>query len=510
VANETAIDYEALTTKIPDRLQRRFWDFSERSDRIVNWALVPLIVFAFLVDSLYGLGVAAFWAALMFQFDDGRVYHLFGQWVRGLTMRTRVWEARPARKTRWALPRASPVRFAINAIGTTALLHDERQRTDTIIVDTKGSGITSLGISAMYRTLDSLADVIKKVASLKNYSVGISFVYRERPTDAEEMDQNYLRGMHQVSTWAYKHPVEAKALLVETQDLPDSDRNLIDSGLHAREVRDSVMEPSSKATMAMVLTIQREGHLMALSKGKRDSLAEDDFDRLQVTEIGKLVVNGLRGIGVSEPHVLDIAGIHAFLFGATNTDPKLSAEYYKWLASADEKDIRKSRAHQPQQYIDVFKHYCVIDGIFHTTLRLTGNPSPETDDFFHQLHGVEARWPSVALVGKTVKSDREVWWLNRFINIRNEILYGRLGMSHEGPKTRDRSVELVDRQEEIYRAHFKQDYIILVAVSATSKRELDREAEHVIQKMNYMGGSGRRIRGKVRQLPYLWAATIGK
>ncbi|HVS58591.1 MAG TPA: hypothetical protein VHD60_02505 [Candidatus Saccharimonadales bacterium] len=502
----TSQEYDGLRTDSPKNLQRNFLGFTT-TDIPVGIVLAVLVVF---IAGLYGrmaglVALIAAWACMYRFSDNGRLYYVVAQRVHDLwisNVRTHLlWEAptgAPGRRTLRLRSYLIPLRLSTVEGLDVAAIHHVGQHTDAVVVAGEGSSVASDALWAQFETHENLAHVIKRVVGIgleSSYSVGVSFVWRRRPHDLAGMGKMFLENLHPAVVGAPQNQVLA------TEHGPEELR-ITNLSRVADELFDITAQHGGDVTMASVWTIKRDTHLTAAAK--RGSLPKSQLHRLLVAKVAQTAVDGLASCGIVDPYAMDLEDLQHFMRSAW--DGKNLVDYH--LQTQEGEITTANEAQWPTERIEAFRDHCLIDGTYHTVLRISNCPSEQLPHFFRELFAINAKWLTVTLVGETVSSRNEEVLLNRIIPIK-EAFDEQRGIVHKSSRVLAREEARLERERRLFESRFGQAYNLLIAVSNTDLQTLEDDADEARRKCLTMGLSAKRITGENRQLPALWSATTG-
>lgn len=536
----------------PKRPSQRFASMTPADWRVAFLILVALIACDQLVGSaLANLGVLIVGLIFMWKFSPyGRFYYVIGQafhnvWIRSWQHGIR-WQANPPKGkllrrlftrigTRWS---SDIIPLEVNELGEIGLVHNFRQKTDSVIVGGTGSTMSGLSLDEQRRILDLHDTWIKRVAGRPDVGVSISFVYRVDPHD----------------------PWQDIIMQVET-GLPNvvlppelAPKSLADERTHRRweKLRENLLEVNqlgldvgSDVVMVAVITIKRYGHLQKLTaeqrrrerqlekrmkrdwqkekrrakREKREPIVHDDvikqraemaklrLSELPIADLADECAKGLTETGVSGVHVYSASEAERFLRGSW--DVADMDNYYERRLQGE----LSAESHWPTQRIVVRKRCVVFDNTAHTNILVKELPSPLLPHFMAQLHQLGIEYPAITLVGETTGSNFEYIWMAR--------LRGITGGAQEatgaeaGVKTEMLQEEWLARQRQLANTKYLHLYNILLdvrlPVSGTSDEELEALDEQVTSVIKDLSSMMRieavRVTGECRQEPFVWSTT---
>jgi hypothetical protein len=262
--------------------------------------------------------------------------------------------------------------------------------------------------------------------------------------------------------------------------------------------------------------VQREGF--------EKSLADNQAHRLPIVQLASILPAELEAAGVIDPRALSPREMHAYFRGAW--DVATIDDYYELRSainqaaeldgesSEEEVENAKNQAvltsdtHLPQKRITAGKDYLLVDGTYTTVLWLLDSQSYLYPHQLRQLYYLGIPWYSVAVVGNTSSTKGEYAFLDRWIQVSQD-LEDKAGMVHRGPKKLDQQASRVERQRKVYESRFSMDYNIFVAVHHVSRQGLEEAVDAAMQKISLMNFTAERVEGTIWQLPFVLCATTG-
>lgn len=499
-------DPRLLITEHPATLKSDFLNFSRADKRFCGGAFFVLIIVQTLAGGWTWLLVLTAWIACLLQINNGRLYYVFGQecigWWRvyvrkGVTMEKKP-EAASAegahKKQRPPLIRGPSrvIPFDVHSVGEDiALLHYELA--DAIVIRADGSGIPGMTLREQHDTqAHLLADALTRTAAQFAVPCGISWVFCRRPLD-----------MAQVYAYQGTNLNPQVAIPPDNPVTPAEKRAAARHKVMVQELPHVMNLTCSQADMLMVVTVRRD---QVLQKAyQKQSLAQSAVGRLAVVRAARVAVEGLAAAGVKNPRPLDRDEIHRLV--RRSWDVANLGDYYSWRANTDE-EIGFSPLLTPQESVLEFDDHCVFDGTFHSVVRITGVPARVYPHTLRELLYRLPRWTSFALVGETISTTREQKFRNRAEPTRRNFRMA-IGKTYQTPKEEDEDEARHRRHREVTETPFKQNFVLLNAVSATSKDELDGSVDDVLSAIRTLGMSGEHVKGAGRQRQALLAATLG-
>jgi hypothetical protein len=515
---------EAVHTPVPHKRRQNIGRRSRADKRLIALMVASL----FPINQRYGniLVVIAvvLYLGLLFRLDDGPVYRVAGQkfhdfWIR-VVLRHKIWEPAERRgffdkilRPGWA------IRLFLNAVGEDdeiGLIHNERDNSVAIVVAGSGSEIPAANLVGQHSLQGSLASVERKAAAIPDVRIGCSYVFRRRPANLTVLSGFYEEAAH-------PDILIPEALGKPEEEWTDEDHEAMALRSIMLATIPTEQQTSGHVDQVSTWTVERDPSLAAAARGKR--LRRRDVNRLPFARIADVVENGLASATVSNVTTLNSDYLHHFMQRAWSLEP---GDYDNWRADRDAAELedpeeveewREARAAKgkpdftgnpwPLQGIYVYNDHCVVDGAFHAVLQLTENPEIEVlPNYYRQLHTAPVPYFSVAKVGEAVRYTRESAFLNWLIPF-TDALEDTLHRVYKSPKAEARGKALQQRNEDLFRSQYTEDYNVLIAVSATDLETLEDYIEAMEDHIKQMGLASRRIKGESRQLPALWTATTG-
>lgn len=495
-----------LHVTTPPALSRRWWAFSFIDQCFV--AVMGMITFTVLV--VYGspefLVPLVLTLGALERADEGRLYYVALQGIK--TLWIRFWRkgvlwsspesensdmASHRRTNRRTLSRSDegPIPLAVHAIGDIGLVHNRRKKMDSIILVGDGSDISTLDLTGQANRHSQMVRILKRVATIPGITLGVSYVFRRRPSDPISNLEWGVQNLHP-SVLLPEGLTKAKEESLTIQEQRDMRLNL-----NVMERMRMDQQYGSQVTMAVLLSVRRTGGILSAKSGK--SVAEDDIKRLDIVQMAELAVEGLTNSGVKGARVLNPSEVKQYLRGAWDV-----ATLDDYRPSDDDEDDR----HWPQQMIKVSNDHSVFDTTGHEVIRINGMPEAQLPHYMRQLHGLGVKYASYTLVSDTVKSKGEYFLLGQFMGITDNIREA-LGRERtvDRPHIRSRREALESRQEELFRSVFSQMYAILIVISAESPHELESQVHTALRQAESLGFPGKVIKGECRQQDALWSGS---
>jgi len=496
MAQETGTDLSKFQTETPERTKSRPFKMVGKSD----WAVAgSLFLTAILVGSREGkfgtLLVLLLIPSVMWTLHYGRVYSVFGSWLRQWLRGSTLWEfnpRRPDKKPKWLQDLAVDVIEDEDGNELIAIVGDASHGVDVLLLEGSGANMSAENPSSQSAFTRGLGDAIKKVAaSTPGVNIGISFGHRRRPPNLYGILKDFGANLR------------ADVLNADQLNGDNSPR-----ATRLRRLRGIAMghigiarEWSRDVSMVMAITIRCDQSLAKSRLGK--GLSEDEAKQLAVINVAKIMIRELTALGVADVHSLDEKEIKAYLRGSYDIT---NINAYHQVAS--QPGGFKGDLHWPNEHIKVFKDYLLVDGSYHTVVELTTSPTGSRA-FSHDmrvLHTAEVPYLAVALVGEVVNGDFAYRGLDTLIPVKAEI-EEVTGFTHKGPRARTKDQARVRRQEDIAASKFVQRYVVLACVSAPSLAELEHYTAELIAHAQLNGMGPKRVTGACRQWNWFLAAT---
>ncbi len=513
--NGLTVDDGRIETNHPTELSGRWLSF-DWADKCFGIVMLVVILLAQSFFGKIGLFAAALATlGLLVRGPYGRNYYVFGQWWYsfiwiGLVQRNVLWTANAGTsRFEHLVRRASPLSLDLHILGdpddTTediGLLYNEAAQTDSIVIFADGSDHASVDDAAQYGRLQQLSETIKRLASVPGLNVGISYVFRRRPADVEAVRDWDARNGH-------PDVLLPEALDKNPEDYSDRDKRMLFLLKGLSESWEMIAQSTAKVDMAVVLTITHSGMLEAAGKGLKSGR---DIPRLPIVRLAQSATVGLERANVRGAEVASPARLEAYL--RRSWDVVTIGAFDTMVSERDSDEIDLTEAvrhwpHSPDSRITVADDHCSIDGTLHGVVRISGASPDPLPMWYRQLFGANVRYLSIALVGETLSYRGEYWFLQKLIPLRAEFLQGIFGMDDRGPRAAEAQESLEQRREDIYRSRYLQNYVVLVAVSADDSEQFEDDMAEVLRVAESIGLSASRVKGKVRQVPYLLSATTG-
>lgn len=509
----TEIEVEALSTQNEPKLSMNYFSPSESDKRwlgvVVGLALQGYVAAGrFGAMMVFGLGAVTF-----LRLTNGRLYSLTWHVVRSVWLtrvkKGMVWQSAPlhagSRRRRWdgngLIERPRPIPLEVNTIGLDGeigILHHPETGTDSLVITGEGSNISSLSQRAQYDVAQRLAEAIKKVASLKGWKVGWSFVFRRCPPNLEELG-NFAR--------ANLHPEAAlpEGLITPWDELTTEQKRWMRLNQNWNEVVELVKFLGTDAVMAAVATVRRQGKLSEAASGK--ALDPDVINRLPISKVATTAENELAACGVVNPTTLGLRGLQGYL--RRLWDVVTLPAYHRWEASTPSVEELLDPSNDrmwPQHEIVAHHDHLVMDGTYHSFIRITKRPPDSLPSFFSQIFAIQVQYLTVTLVGEVARSNREVhlrdWGSAAMEEVEN---WRGHGYKRKPVEARERARK--ERHERIFVSRFGQRFIVLIAVSSSTRDQLEEDIDAVQTKLNLMGVDGKRVTLASQQLPALLTTT---
>jgi hypothetical protein len=489
-----------LLTQAPDELKRNFMSFT-RMD-VIAAAMLALIAVVVLgvYGKLFGLIAACICAAFMYRFSaKGRLYYVVGlrfrsTWIKRVQKNV-IWvgpDLKPVR--RQILRRPPPIPLKLTRVGDIAAVHFVGHQSDALVVTGSGSPIASLNLLQQLGAHGELAQAFKRTAHVASTTasapIGVSFMFRRRPV-------NLVALSTMLNENVYPDLLEEIA-----EPMTDHEKRMARVGPVLDELIDMCDESGGDITMASIWTIGREGAIETAVK--RGGLPRKSIKRLLVAKVAQAAIEGLEACGVEDVKALDFVGLQEFMRAAW--DVKNLDSYQEEVFFNPPGEI--SELHWPQSRIQIFNDCCLIDGTYHSVVRIQGCPALQLPSYMRELFAADTPWLTVTLVGETVDSTREEIFLNRIIPLTEEFNNQR-GIVHKSSRKEARERQRKEREEEIYLSRHGQAYNLLIAVSHPDKEELENGVDQVLRTCRAIDLSVARIVGEAWQLAAFWSATTG-
>jgi hypothetical protein len=504
------MDQRNITQAVPDRPEQQWVHPSSADWYYIFVGFCTMLLCYVMVGSI---GLLSFFGLLIgyIQGRDGRMYYVLlvvrprNFWIDKI-QKSVLWEAEPEKPRLARLTRPMPPngRVAINYLPfvrdkvetTLAIVYNEYDKTDTIIIGGEGSDIAGMSIPEQANVLDRVADGIKRLAGLKGMDIMVSFQNSRRPPNVREMFEIYANNIH------------PDFLIEERRNGPYDNEDLRRGDANIAKVLEECLyvgrDLSSKSIMTMSVTITRDE---AINKFvKKGSLADDPSKRWLVTQFARLAEDQMTICGVDDAHAYTLEEMHEHI--RYTWDVKQDDVYAGWKAEnqGDLSDPRWTYFHWPQEYIHAGKDYCCMDGCWHAVLTVEESPSEARPDTFRPLYFLNVPNVTVSVVGKTVKAKREVRSLEAASTFMEE---GKnvLGVVGETQASLERSDRTKARLQSVYHARYSQHYNIAVIVSATSKEALMDDVDQAVREVNANDGFQIVQRtGSFVQVPWVFSA----
>lgn len=453
-------------------------------------------------SGLVTMGFAAVYLGLMYRHGYGRTYQLFLEWLQSQWIkRVRkgvLWESRnhDGPKQRKFYGSSPPIPHSIHHLPGVGLLYNVLVKCDSVVIQARGSNIASVSLKDQYGAVVRAAEWIKQTAAIAGFRIGISFVSRRRPKNVFPMVDWLTENLHPEVVYP------SAERLPEAEQTPRHKRY---AALHenTKQLVGAAKQQTAETTQAVVLTIQRDPALAELFSGKR-ALVDNKADQLQVLELIAQAVNGLDSWGVEDPHALNPDELYTYLREAWDTT---TLDNHR-DASADDDYRPLEDGWWPQRRIFVGKDYCQTDDTLHAVIRITGVREWNHANSVRPLFNPDVRRVSVAVIGEAIKSENEVRFWDRLIPMGHSFDEAR-GVIYKSQKKTDREEKRAERQHTAYQSGITSNNVILVAVSADTKEELERDVRKVLIHLTVLGMKGKRVTGESRIFPTLWSAVTG-
>lgn len=478
------VDDSTMRTVVPPKTTVNFLGLTFPDGHFI----LVLVMLSFMVGVVYGwlflLLSVALGVILMWRLDYGRVYYVFGQWLRSLWIRYRrrgvIWQAsssrpsvqtrgqarRPVRRKRLMAPsRVIPLQV-VNLGDQIGVIYNYYTNSDAIVVTGDGAPVSSGDFAAQQAFVRQLAEAIKRIAAQQGYSVGVSYVFRRRPA-------NTASALRMLS--ANIHPdvalPEAVAMGTPKDQWSDDDYRSLAQQYLIQEAFDEAFKAGGDVVMALTISIKREGDVVGAVKGR--SITVSDVNRLAVKRIADSAIIELNRCGVKGAAVLDRDGVLAFLRGSW--DVSKVAEFYDYMERRKAGFDESPPSHWPRSRIGALGEYLVTDDTIHATFMTRAcPPQSSAPNWFGQLHVIDAPFLSIAFDGEAVTSTAEQFVLNKVIP-NYQAAKQVAGVQYQSTKSRKREESLTAREQTITESAYKQDGVILVVISAPFGGEGDME-----------------------------------
>jgi hypothetical protein len=515
------LEESPTSVEVPDRPEQDWLHPTTTDWYYLGFALSMILVFTNLIPAVGVLAWMVVFVPGWIQLRDGRVYYVIGIKLRSVwidrVLKGNLWEAYPEHPRRARLLRAPPPneRLAINVVQVDdydeiALIYNRRAKTDTILIGGLGSDIAANPIVVQRMFNDRFAEGLKRIATVRSHDIMLTLINSRRPANVREAMDIYGANMHPAflpHEPEGEPPWPAEEGMTEAEYAEFLAEQEADANIAAvlEECLFMARDDSNKNTMVMAITVRREALLHKLA-GKGKSLADDDDERLLAAEIAKVSVEVLTNCGVEGAHVYSFEEVHEHLRYAW--DVQQDDLYAGWKADngGDREDPKFQYFHWPQDHIRATKGKSELDGSHHAVLRIEGSPKFAEPDTFRQLYAIDAPNVTVAHVGKTVRSSREVQGLE-VAKPTLEVVSEKLGIIQETQRSLDRQARRAARLQTAYQARYTEYGNVIIVVSSTTGRQLERDVESALRSINRIDGvEVSRIEMSFLQVPWVFTA----
>ena len=304
--------------------------------------------------------------------------------------------------------------------------------------------------------------------------------------------------------------VEVAVTAAEAEDKSIADYTAYDHRMaflqRVQLAQEEISDMSNDIDMVMVVTVKGTEAFQRASKKSR--ISEEEFSRQPIIRIRNVVLPLLEKVVAGKVTVLDGEGAERYL--RKSWDTATLKDYYN---GAHERELRGDEVRldewYPQHFIKQFKDYVQIDGTFGATLKVTTLPHAEAFPFENRVfYAAHARYYANSVIGETQHGR----WAYNFLNLGSGMLgdvVDKIGIDRSGPRAEQRELEVNERLREINDAVYIQDYCPLVAVSGSSREELEFNLENEVERLSGEGMQTERVVGERNQLNwYLTATTL--
>jgi hypothetical protein len=468
---------------------------------------IAVVIAVYTSSGVFGffIAIAAVGGLPLYRLSNGRIYHTFVVGLVGLRMKIINKDVPYKAETDSRLagllqPRGDPVPLQINDVNRVALAYNRHEGTDGIVIEVEGSDIPNRSPWGQFHAHTQIADTMKKVTAMMNTGLEFSMVLTKRPQDRQAAAAVVNRTQH-------PEVLYPAAYLKPQEEWSDFDVRMHRGNRLSRQLLDMVAEKTYQVSSVFICNLRRDPKLDASAK-KGKGLELRDIERLPITTVKDTMIGGLSNAGLYNPKAMDRLRMHRYLRG---WDVAFRDEYDEACSrhGNDFQALEEEASHHPSDEIVVQDKRCCIDGTWHTTLRLKTNSPRLLPYSLSQLFSLPAPYFSVALVGSTIKSNREYGWLNS-IRLLSETIAEKLGIDTSDPKSMRREEARIERQLEIFLSNFSMDYAVFIGVCHPDEEALDRYAESIRNTINAMPRmTCEYIRGRGRVVPAALTASTG-
>jgi hypothetical protein len=376
------------------------------------------------------------------------------------------------------------------------MVFNRRRNTNSfgIIADGDNLGLTSLGQKARRERLDQFGNIMRNATYLPGYGVVYTLVFRQDPVDVYRVAADNGR---------WQHPAVYRPQPLGNSPSRD-DIRMHNVALNATDGMRQVGDIGREPQMVTVVTVRQD---FALRNARKEGLDIEAVPQLTVTVVADAILNAFREYGLSNPRILDGAGLHGFLRGAW--DVTGIREYQKAILVNPE--LRHAdQLHWPQRLMEAHPGFSNSDGTFSTVVRVKAAKPWISDSYWHQLFSMAVPYKSISVVNEAVKTKGDIWALDRIVAAAEQTrgfregFGGSLGIEADIQRKKDRRTSL-------YESGVNQQSSIYLTLRTDSRKEL---AAQLVQLRRFcesptLNLSLSPIMSPALQYPALMAGTAG-
>lgn len=516
----------------PQKTAQRYfsWSLYESDFWYVAVAIVSM-VWTSRVSNLLGIVVLGlFWAMWLQNNHDRRYRSLLAypyEWFIGTARSNYLWASNPQEvglKRRWRQPPLTVMPYQtrwVNFEGREIGLI-QKGRALSFVIAGDGSRLPSLETQLEKSQVEMLKEALKRaVQEVRGVEVTVSFVYRMRPVDVNDIADVYVQTLQQDVVFFESTPPKALVGIDRKHwaDLTEADIGLPRSEwpndvakairtaflhrLMMEQLPDVAMSNDRDTVMACVITVQQEPKVKKLQR-KRSS-SNDDLGRTQLIRIIKTAETRLKAWGVINLRILDLPELHRYLRGSW--DVRNIEQYH---TNAREGADLEVDLHHPQSYIRTSRESLDTDGTDHRVIKITSSfYDGVTPVFLRSLLATENGWVSYATISEWSRSTGEYRAKKTGADVRDALTDAIGKREANDPKARRRKEETAQRQEELMAEPFRTDFVTLICASDTDPARNQRRIDRLTSELEAMGYSVVPVSRKYLQLSNVLSATTG-
>lgn len=279
----------------------------------------------------------------------------------------------------------------------------------------------------------------------------------------------------------------------------------------------------------MLMTVK---HDRDMKKAMKNQLSEEGLRDLRLVQLSRLMIEAIEGSGmnVRNPHCLSLLELCQWIRGGWDVRNSSFMDFEEAdvveLVTQDDVDdpdspyslvdigsLKMPFSIYPEESIEVFSDYMVMDGNYSTSYMVTkGLPQFHVRDMQRAYH-LESRagvFSSMASAGETISSDMQTdisVYKQRFANDLSTVLNPNPAMEH--PKKRRERHATQALTEELSLASLAQRYNDVGTIVAPDKPTMLAQRADALASLQNMGFKCRVIRGAHRQMAAFVTGVYG-